>query len=232
MRYNSLLKKRGFSLVELMVSLLIVSIAMLGFAALMAYSNRVINSNYSKNLGTDSLQAMVNVLSKSRNILSTLKGNEALSLDADNVRVLNDTIIITCQYGNTASTADVKMENGLSFDTSSAQNAFKGIADNVCGIAGTLQEVRQKALEVHISIENDHGVFYKYIANIHLALQLLKDADAKNANSTLANDALATSDSLIDTYCPFDALSDSEIIAKNKERIEDNVVCQTVEIKL
>ena len=38
------MKRNGFSLVELLVSMLIVSIAMLGFAALQAYSARALNS--------------------------------------------------------------------------------------------------------------------------------------------------------------------------------------------
>ena len=41
-------KQKGFSLLELMVSMLIVSIALLGYAALQAYSTRALSGSYSR----------------------------------------------------------------------------------------------------------------------------------------------------------------------------------------
>ena len=55
------MKRNGFSLVELLVSMLIVSIAMLGFAALQAYSARALNSSYQKTSEVSVFQDLIKV---------------------------------------------------------------------------------------------------------------------------------------------------------------------------
>ena len=64
------MKRNGFSLVELLVSMLIVSIAMLGFAALQAYSARALNSSYQKTSEVSVFQDLIKVFQVSNKPLS------------------------------------------------------------------------------------------------------------------------------------------------------------------
>lgn len=64
------MKRNGFSLVELLVSMLIVSIAMLGFAALQAYSSRALNSSYQRTEEVSVFQDLIKVFQVSNRPLS------------------------------------------------------------------------------------------------------------------------------------------------------------------
>lgn len=78
---------KGFTLIELVISMLVVAVAMLGFAALMAYSSRSIHSGYTKSAGTNAIQGVMRVLQSNREMLKDIKfGN-------GNVVTLNDTNI-------------------------------------------------------------------------------------------------------------------------------------------
>lgn len=78
---------KGFTLIELVISMLVVAVAMLGFAALMAYSSRSIHSGYTKSAGTNAIQGVMRVLQSNREMLKYIKfGN-------GNVVTLNDTNI-------------------------------------------------------------------------------------------------------------------------------------------
>ena len=78
---------KGFTLIELVISMLVVAVAMLGFAALMAYSSRSIHSGYTKSAGTNAIQGVMRVLQSNREMLKHIEfGNE-------NVVTLNDTNI-------------------------------------------------------------------------------------------------------------------------------------------
>lgn len=78
---------KGFTLIELVISMLVVAVAMLGFAALMAYSSRSIHSGYTKSAGTNAIQGVMRVLQSNREMLKGIEfGN-------GNVVTLNDTNI-------------------------------------------------------------------------------------------------------------------------------------------
>lgn len=78
---------KGFTLIELVISMLVVAVAMLGFAALMAYSSRSIHSGYTKSAGTNAIQGVMRVLQSNREMLKYIEfGN-------GNVVTLNDTNI-------------------------------------------------------------------------------------------------------------------------------------------
>lgn len=78
---------KGFTLIELVISMLVVAVAMLGFAALMAYSSRSIHSGYTKSAGTNAIQGVMRVLQSNREMLKDIGfGN-------GNVVTLNDTNI-------------------------------------------------------------------------------------------------------------------------------------------
>lgn len=77
---------KGFTLIELVISMLVVAVAMLGFAALMAYSSRSIHSGYTKSAGTNAIQGVMRVLQSNREML------KKINFDGD-VVTLKDTDI-------------------------------------------------------------------------------------------------------------------------------------------
>lgn len=77
---------KGFTLIELVISMLVVAVAMLGFAALMAYSSRSIHSGYTKSAGTNAIQGVMRVLQSNREMLKHIDfgtGNEVTLKDTD-----------------------------------------------------------------------------------------------------------------------------------------------------
>lgn len=78
---------KGFTLIELVISMLVVAVAMLGFAALMAYSSRSIHSGYTKSAGTNAIQGVMRVLQSNREMLKKIK------FGTEKVVTLNDTDI-------------------------------------------------------------------------------------------------------------------------------------------
>lgn len=77
---------KGFTLIELVISMLVVAVAMLGFAALMAYSSRSIHSGYTKSAGTNAIQGVMRVLQSNREMLKDINfgtGNEVTLNDTD-----------------------------------------------------------------------------------------------------------------------------------------------------
>lgn len=83
---------KGFTLIELVISMLVVAVAMLGFAALMAYSSRSIHSGYTKSAGTNAIQGVMRVLQSNREMLKDIEfgnGNE-VTLNDTNISELPD----------------------------------------------------------------------------------------------------------------------------------------------
>lgn len=83
---------KGFTLIELVISMLVVAVAMLGFAALMAYSSRSIHSGYTKSAGTNAIQGVMRVLQSNREMLKDINfgtENEVTLKDTD-IRKLPD----------------------------------------------------------------------------------------------------------------------------------------------
>lgn len=78
---------KGFTLIELVISMLVVAVAMLGFAALMAYSSRSIHSGYTKSAATNAIQGVMRVLQSNREML------KHIDFGTENVVTLNDTDI-------------------------------------------------------------------------------------------------------------------------------------------
>ena len=76
--------------------MLVVAVAMLGFAALMAYSSRSIHSGYTKSAGTNAIQGVMRVLQSNREMLKKIK------FGTENVVTLNDTDISKLLDGGVA----------------------------------------------------------------------------------------------------------------------------------
>lgn len=83
---------KGFTLIELVISMLVVAVAMLGFAALMAYSSRSIHSGYTKSAGTNAIQGVMRVLQSNREMLKDINfGTEnKVTLKDTDIRKLPD----------------------------------------------------------------------------------------------------------------------------------------------
>lgn len=82
---------KGFTLIELVISMLVVAVAMLGFAALMAYSSRSIHSGYTKSAGTNAIQGVMRVLQSNREMLKDIEfGNGVVTLNGTNISELLD----------------------------------------------------------------------------------------------------------------------------------------------
>lgn len=84
---------KGFTLIELVISMLVVAVAMLGFAALMAYSSRSIHSGYTKSAGTNAIQGVMRVLQSNREMLKDIEfgnGNVVVTLNDTNISELLD----------------------------------------------------------------------------------------------------------------------------------------------
>lgn len=86
---------KGFTLIELVISMLVVAVAMLGFAALMAYSSRSIHSGYTKSAGTNAIQGVMRVLQSNREMLKHIdfgKENEVTLKDTDISKLPPDSV--------------------------------------------------------------------------------------------------------------------------------------------
>ena len=83
---------KGFTLIELVISMLVVAVAMLGFAALMAYSSRSIHSGYTKSAGTNAIQGVMRVLQSNREMLKDINfgTKKVVTLKDTDIRKLPD----------------------------------------------------------------------------------------------------------------------------------------------
>ncbi len=88
-----MIKQKGFSLIELMISMFIVSIAMLGFAVLQTFSARALSSSYARTTQTAVLQEFVKIFQVGNIPLGDLSwgGNQDITFDCENaVQQLRD----------------------------------------------------------------------------------------------------------------------------------------------
>lgn len=195
-------KRNGFSLVELVVSMLVVSIGMLGFASLLAFSSKTIHSNYSKNLGTDQIQAFSMLFQESKDALKN-----DIGFDTD------DTITFDC-------TTNIPIESTVA---SNAVNSFNDSFTSLCATMNNIPGVLASEIAFSVTHKAIVDVFDVYTVQINFAYQ------TNNNDSRYATNDLSSVSSLVDTYCSFD--SETRINAEDN-RINDSVVCNSVEVRL
>jgi len=200
-------KQKGFSLIELLVSMLIVSIAMLGFAALQAHSARALSGSFARTSETAIFNDFIKLFQVSNRALISLnwdaqgnainfncttgagqlkyKNNSDLSVLADGVGVLCD-----------------KVENASGI-------IAHDIAFRLTRTPTTLQTLNSYSLKISYAyIPKQAGV---------------KDDQTpdESVNVTVAR------------YCPLDGDEDSDVDNElNTARIKDRVVCSRVEVML
>lgn len=198
-------RNKGFSLVELLVSLLVVSIALLGFAALQAFSARTIRSSEYKNVGNEITQSFVKYLQMSQD---SIRG----------VNWANGNILFSCgnNIPNNGAGLPQRLTDGLNDLCSTVNGAVAGIAGNDL----VLQFVRQTPGGL-----NDNYAYYS--VNLRYAYRPLRAQQEAGAAE------LADGDITVVRFCPFaDNPPEQELADQAADRVTNNVVCDIVEVRL
>lgn len=204
------MKRNGFSLVELLVSMLIVSIAMLGFAALQAYSARALNSSYQKTSEVSVFQDLIKVFQVSNKPLS----NE-LNWSAD-------TVDFSCDNVN-----DVLVNS---------ENKAISLVPSILAACSKYEKVglngnEDSDLRIRLSRNKITNTMYSYSLEVNMAYKLKRASYSKaegSSDNTYADESKAVT---VETFCPFKGSEDGEDELNNL-RIKNNVACSHVEVML
>ena len=199
------MKRNGFSLVELLVSMLIVSIAMLGFAALQAYSARALNSSYQKTSEVSVFQDLIKVFQVSNKPLS----NE-LKWPADPTKPVD----FSCNSENKAIS--------LVPSILAACSKYEKV-----GLNGN----EDSDLKIRLSRNKITNAMYSYSLEVNMAYKLKRASYSKaegSSDDTYADESKAVT---VETFCPFKGSEDGEDELNNL-RIKNNVACSHVEVML
>lgn len=204
------MKRNGFSLVELLVSMLIVSIAMLGFAALQAYSARALNSSYQKTSEVSVFQDLIKVFQVSNKPLS----NE-LNWSAD-------TVDFSCDNVN-----DVLVNS---------ENKAISLVPSILAACSKYEKVglngnEDSDLRIRLSRNKITNTMYSYSLEVNMAYKLKRASYSKaegSSDDTYADESRAVT---AETFCPFKGgeVGEDEL---NNLRIKNNVACSHVEVML
>ena len=204
------MKRNGFSLVELLVSMLIVSIAMLGFAALQAYSARALNSSYQKTSEVSVFQDLIKVFQVSNKPLS----NE--------LKWPADTVDFSCDNVN-----DVLVNS---------ENKAISLVPSILAACSKYEKVglngnEDSDLRIRLSRNKITNTMYSYSLEINMAYKLKRASYSKaegSSDDTYADESKAVT---AETFCPFKGgeVGEDEL---NNLRIKNNVACSHVEVML
>ena len=204
------MKRNGFSLVELLVSMLIVSIAMLGFAALQAYSARALNSSYQKTSEVSVFQDLIKVFQVSNKPLSSELNWAA------------DTVDFSCDNVN-----DVLVNS---------ENKAISLVPSILAACSKYEKVglngnEDSDLQIRLSRNEITNTMYSYSLEINMAYRLKRASYSKaegSSDDTYADESKAVT---VETFCPFKGSEDGEDELNNR-RIKNNVACSHVEVML
>lgn len=204
------MKRNGFSLVELLVSMLIVSIAMLGFAALQAYSARALNSSYQKTSEVSVFQDLIKVFQVSNKPLS----NE--------LKWPADTVDFSCDNVN-----DVLVNS---------ENKAISLVPSILAACSKYEKVglngnEDSDLQIRLSRNKITNAMYSYSLEVNMAYKLKRASYSKaegSSDDTYADESKAVT---VETFCPFKGSEDGEDELNNL-RIKNNVACSHVEVML
>lgn len=202
-------RNKGFSLIELLVSLLVVSIALLGFAALQAFSARTIRSSEYKNVGNEITQSFVKYLQMSQDSMRA-------------VNWANGNILFSCDnnIANNGIGLPQRLVDGLNDLCSTVNGTVAGIAGNDL----VLQFVRQ----IPAGLNNNYAY---YSVNLRYAYRPLRVQQALQQAAGAAE--LADGAITVNRFCPFAVNQPAEAsAAQAADRVTNNVVCDIVEVRL
>jgi prepilin-type N-terminal cleavage/methylation domain-containing protein len=204
------MKRNGFSLVELLVSMLIVSIAMLGFAALQAYSARALNSSYQKTSEVSVFQDLIKVFQVSNKPLS----NE--------LKWQADTVDFSCSSVN-----DVLVNS---------ENKAISLVPSILAACSKYEKVglngnEDSDLKIRLSRNKITNTMYSYSLEVNMAYKLKRASYSKaegSSDNTYADESKTVT---VETFCPLKGDEDGEDELNNL-RIKNNVACSHVEVML
>lgn len=200
---------KGFTLIELVISMLVVAVAMLGFAALMAYSSRSIHSGYTKSAGTNAIQGVMRVLQSNREMLKDI------NFGTRNVVTLNDTDIS-------------KLPDGVAKEM--VDEAFTRAA-NIPGVS-PWGDRNCSLLEIQITrtpiTENFNDKLVTFQVEAHFLYRPLA-AQSKNNEDDVGCELEGAS---MGDLCPFGNNADEQTAEVRKARIDKGLVCDILRTTL
>ena len=201
---------KGFTLIELVISMLVVAVAMLGFAALMAYSSRSIHSGYTKSAGTNAIQGVMRVLQSNREMLKKIE------FGTENVVTLNDTDISKLPAGVAKEMVD---------------EAFTRAA-NIPGVSLGTNNRNCSLLEIQITripiTENFNDKLVTFQVEAHFLYRPLATQSQNNKGDVGC--ILTSGGALMDNLCPF--VNNAETDKVRKARINNGLVCDILRTTL
>lgn len=202
---------KGFTLIELVISMLVVAVAMLGFAALMAYSSRSIHSGYTKSAGTNAIQGVMRVLQSNREML------KHIDFGTENVVTLNDT--------------DISKLPPDSVAKEMVDEAFTRAA-NIPGVS-PWGDRNCSLLEIQITrtpIKEGFNDLVTFQVEAHFLYRPLA-AQSKNNEDDVGCELNSEGASMGD-LCPFGNNADEQTAEVRKARIDNGLVCDILRTTL
>lgn len=204
---------KGFTLIELVISMLVIAIAMLGFAALMAFSARTVHSGYTKSAGTNTVQSVVRILQNNRsavvaafanssqNRITINKNNFAQVIpDNEQYRVVNDLLAqVFDSVANMPGVSQLKGANGQSENCS----------------------VLEMQLVKHQIVAGTELASYEVL--VHFLYQPL--ITQQKSRDDVQINCPGNGSEAIESYCPFEPNDNADL---NSLRITNNLVCDTL----
>lgn len=201
---------KGFTLIELVISMLVVAVAMLGFAALMAYSSRSIHSGYTKSAGTNAIQGVMRVLQSNREML------KHINFDNGDVVTLKDTDIS-------------KLPDGVAKEM--VKEAFTRAA-NIPGVSLGTNGNNCSLLEIKITrtpiTENFNDKLVTFQVEAHFLYRPLATQSQNNKGDVGC--ILTIGGALMDNLCPF--VNNAETKKTADARINNGLVCDILRTTL
>lgn len=200
---------KGFTLIELVISMLVVAVAMLGFAALMAYSSRSIHSGYTKSAGTNAIQGVMRVLQSNREMLKDI------NFGTENEVTLKDTDIR-------------KLPDGVAKEM--VKEAFTRAA-NIPGVSLGTNGNNCSLLEIKITrtpiIEGSNDLV-TFQVEAHFLYRPLATQSQNNRGDVGC--ILTSGGALMDNLCPF--VNNAETKKTADARINNGLVCDILRTTL
>lgn len=196
--------------------MLVVAVAMLGFAALMAYSSRSIHSGYTKSAGTNAIQGVMRVLQSNREMLKGIKDGEW----NNNVVTLKDTDISKLPLPGMA-----KKMVGEAFTR----------AANIPGVSLGTNNRNCSLLEIQITrtpiTENFNDKLVTFQVEAHFLYRPLATQSQNNKGDVGC--ILTSGGALMDNLCPFVNNAETKKTANARiARINNGLVCDILRTTL
>lgn len=199
-------KQKGFSLIELLVSMLIVSIAMLGFAALQAHSARALSGTFARTSETAIFNDFIKLFQVSNRALISLNWGASNAID----------------FNCTAGADQLKYKNNS--DLSVLADGVGVLCDKVQNASGIIAHdiaFRLTRTPTAVQTLNSYSLRISYAYIPKQAGVKDDQTPDERVNVTVAS------------YCPLDGDEDSDVVkGLNTARIKDRVVCSRVEVML